>query len=429
MLHVDPVSRRAVLRGIGTTLSLPLLESFLPRTAFGAPAPKPPKRAVFLSYSWGVAEDDWFPKTAGADYEMPRCLEPLARHREDFSVLSHLTNKRATNGHWGCTTWLTSADVNGTPGKQFQNGVSVDQVAARKLGVETRFESLELSCPTDGGGFGPGLSLAWSESGSPIAGETSPVALYDRLFGAAEVPLQERQYRLRKDQSVLDAILVDARGLHGKLSKPDREKIDEYFQSVRDVERRIDKAEEWLERPKPEAPFGRPGGKLSTSDTIKVMYDLMAAAIRTDTTRVITYRQPVEGIFADLGFKVGGHKTTHCPRGSEAYRASIARDRRQIELLAYLIDQLKDIKDPDGSTVFDNSLVVYGSGIRTNHHLTDTPTLVAGHGGGGLNQGRSYVYESNQTPLANLWLSLLRRVGVDCDQFADSDGTLPGLFA
>ncbi len=428
MQFIDPISRRAVLRGAGTMLCLPLLETFLPRPAVGAPAKKTPQRLVFLSYSWGVSRDDWFPSDAGADYTMSKCLEPLARHRKDFSVLSHLTNKQATNGHWGCTTWLTSANVNGTPGKAFQNSISVDQVAARKLGIETRFESLELS-GAKADGYGPGLSLSWSASGSPIAGETSPVALFDRLFGAAETPLEERRYRLQKNQSVLDAVMSDAKAMDRRLSKVDRERVAEYFQSVRDIEVRIRKAEDWLERPRPEAPFGRPTGKLTTTEEIQVMYDLIVAAIQTDSTRVVTYRQPVEGLFTDLGFKTNGHSTTHCTTKSDTYKASIARDRKQAELLAGLIDRLKQLRDPDGSSVFDNTLITYGSGIRHNHHLTDTPVLVAGHGGGGLNQGQHYVFESNQTPLANLWYSILRHTGVEVDRFADSEGPLKGLFA
>lgn len=427
MKKVLSFNRRAVLRGVGTTLCLPLLESFLPRTAFGAPASKPPQRLVFLSYSWGVAEQDWFPEDTGANFTLPRCLEPMKRHRGDFSVLSNLTNKRATNGHWGCTTWLTSADVNGTPGKAFQNGVSVDQVAARQLGAETRFESLELSCPK-AEGQGPGLSLAWSPSGSAIAGETSPLALFDRLFGATEVPLAERRYRLQKDQSVLDAVLYDARSMHSRIGKADREKVAEYFQSVRDIERRIHKAEDWLERPVPEAPFPRPESTTKTSEEIRIMYDLMVAAIQTDMTRVLTYRQPVEGLFKEMGYKFNGHSTTHCTTKSEQYQASIRRDQKQLELVAYLIDRLKSLQDPDGSTVFDNALITYGGGIRTNHHLTNTPTLVAGHGGGGLNQGQHFVYESRQTPLANLWYSMLQHVGIKTDRFADSEGPLTGLF-
>ena len=424
MKIIDSVSRRAVLRGLGTTLCLPLLES----VGAAAPIAKPPNRMIFLSYAWGVSKDDWFPVEAGSDYKITECLKPMERHRADFSVLSHLSNKRASQGHWGCTTWLTSADVNGTPGKQFQNTVSVDQVAARQLGVETRFPSVELSTVEKDNGYGPGMSLAWSEAGNSIAGEPSPVAFFDRLFGASEVPLEERQYLINHDRSVLDAVMSDARSMHKQISKTDREKVDEYFDSVRDMEVRLKKAEEWLDRPKPKATLPRPEGKLSTVEEIKVMYDLMVAAIQTDMTRVITYKQPVEGIFGDLGFKVDGHKTTHCTTQSEAYRASIARDQKQLEMLAYLIDRLKDLKDPDGSTVFDNSVIAYGSGIRTNHMTRDTPTLVAGHGGGGMNQGQHYIFESEQTPLANLWFSLLNQAGVKTERFGDSEGKLGGLF-
>lgn len=424
MKYIDPITRRTMLRGAGAALALPLLESFgqAPKTAANNP-----QRLIFLSYSWGASKDDWFPKTSGLDYELSECLKPMARHKKEFSILGNLSNKNATQGHWGCTTWLTSANVNGTPGKSFANTVSVDQVAARKLGVETRFSSLELAADKEDG-YGPGLSLSWSESGSAIAGETSPMAMFDRLFGAAEVPLAERKYLLNKGHSVLDAVLYDAKSMHKQLSSIDREKVDEYFQSVRDIEVRLQKAEEWLEKPKPKAPFGRPEGRLKTSEEIKVMYDLIVAAIQTDMCRVFTYRQPVNGLFPELGFKNNGHSTTHCTTKSEAYKASIARDQKQLELVAYLIDRLKALKDPDGSSVFDSTILTYGSGIRTNHDLRDTPTLVAGHGGS-LRHGQHHVYESNQTPLANLWLSILHQVGVNADRFADSDGRLPGLFS
>ena len=421
MKVTHPVSRRVLLRGAGASLLLPALESI------GAPA-APPKRLIFLSYGWGVARNHWFPTEEGADYTMSECLKPLERHRQDFSVLSHLSNKNATQGHWGNTTWLTSARVSGGGGA-IKNWVSVDQVAAQELGRDTRFSSLELSSEDRGGeGHGPGLSLSWSFTGSPIAGETSPLALFNRLFGAEEVSLEERQYLLNHDRSVLDTVMADAKSMHKSVSKADREKMEDYFQSVRDIETRLDKSELWMDKPKPKAPMDAPPAQPKPTEQIRLMYDLMAAAIRTDLTRVITYRQPVEGIYSELGFKVNGHKTTHCSENSDEYRASMARDQKQAELLAYLIDQLKDIKDADGSSAFDNSLIAYGSGIRTGHKLRDTPTLIAGHGGGGMNQGSHYVYESEQTPLANLWLGMLRQSGVDVKSFADSDGMLPGLF-
>ncbi len=428
MKIIQPVSRRAVLRGLGTTLCLPLLESFAAPVRAASAAVAPPKRMIFLSYSWGVSKDDWFPKETGPAYALSECLKPLARHKKDFSILGNLSNKQGNQGHWATTTWLTSANVNGTPGKQFQNTVSVDQVAARTLGVDTRYPSLELAAANSKDGYGPGMSLSWSSAGNSIAGETSPVALFDRLFGASEVSAEERKYNINHDRSVLDAVMSDAKSMHTKISKTDREKIEGYFDSVRDIEVRLKKAEEWIDRPLPEATLPRPEDKMNTIEEIEVMYDLMVAAIQTDMTRVLTYRQPVEGIFKDLGLKTIGHSTTHCTTKSQAYKDSIARDQKQAELLAHLFDRLKAIKDPDGSTVFDNSLIAYGSGIRTNHMTRNTPTLIAGHGGGGMNQGHHYEFESEQTPLANLWLGMLNQVGVNADSFADSDGKLPGLF-
>ena len=430
MIYTDPTTRRTVLRGLGASICLPMLECMGATKAVTA-ATTPPKRLIFLSYAWGVAKNDWFPVETGPGYEMPASFKHMERHRKDFSILSNLSNKNATQGHWGTTTWLTGADVTATPGKKFQNTVSVDQLAARVLGRDTRFTSLPLAAPKEGsndGGFGPGLSLSWSDAGNPIAGETSALGLFDRLFGAGEVSLEERRYLLTKRRSVLDAVLHNAKSLQPKLSSTDKEKVDEYFQSVREIEVRLDKSEEWLDKPKPKAPFDRPEGKLSTSEQIKLTYDLMVAAIQTDMTRVITYRQPTAGLFPELGFKIDGHKTTHTRKGAEPYKAALARDQKQLELVAYLIDKLKAIKDVDGTSVFHNSLIAYGGGITINHDVRDTPTMVAGYGGGGINQGQHYRYESNQTPLANLWLSMLNQVGSETDSFSDSDGKLKGLF-
>jgi len=425
MKLTNSFTRRTMLRGVGAAMSLPLLESVARASAPEQEAA--PQRMIFLGHAWGVAVDDWFPKGEGSNYKMSHCLEPLERHRKDFSVLSHLSNKRATGGHWGCTTWLTSADMNGASATA-KNGVSIDQLAAHHLGKKTRFQSLELSCP-DEGGFGPGLSLSWSLAGSPVAGETNPVSLFDRLFGAEEVSLERRKFMLSREQSVLDAVLADAKSMHRQISKLDRMKVEEYFQSVRDIETRLSRSEAWLDEPKPEAPFERPEKKLTNSQELTLMYDLMAAAIEADLTRVIAYRQPTIGLMAEAGFQVEGHRTTHCGTKSEEYRASMARNRKEAELLAYFIDKLKSIKDANGESAFYNSMIVYGGGIRHGHGLRDTPTLLAGHGGGGLHQGQHYIYESDQTPLANLWLSMLRQTGIEADRFADSDGTLPGLFS
>lgn len=426
MIYTNPITRRTVLRGLGSTICLPMLESMGETNTTEAS-----KRLIFLSYAWGVAKNDWFPTETGADYVLPASFKHMERHRNDFSILSHLSNKNASQAHWGCTTWLTSADVTATPGKKFQNTVSVDQLAARKLGRDTRFTSLALSNAKEGkndSGFGPGLSLSWSDAGNPIAGETSAIGLFDRLFGAGEVSPAERRYLLSKQRSVLDAVISNAKSMNHKLTSTDRQKVDEYFQSVREIEVRLDKSEEWLDKPKPKAPFDRPKAKLTPSEQIKITYDLIVAAIQTDMTRVVTYRQPTNGLFAELGFKVEGHKTTHTRKGDEPYAAALARDQKQLELVAYLIDKLKAIKEVNGSSVFDNSLIAYGGGITINHDVRDTPTMVAGHGGGGLNQGQHYRYESNETPLSNLWYSMLNQVGYKTDSFMDSEGKLKGLF-
>ncbi|QDT39039.1 DUF1552 domain-containing protein [Stratiformator vulcanicus] len=423
MLIKNSISRRTMLRGVGATLCLPALESM----ASAAPGAKPSQRLIFLSYPFGVPKDEWFPTEAGPDYELPQCLKPLERHRKNFSVLSNLSNKNATQAHWGCTTWLTSASVVSSNGSSVKNTVSVDQVAARKLGENTRFQSLELA-GKDNNGCGPGLSLSWAYTGNTVAGETSPLALYNRLFGAEEVSLEERKYLLSQDRSVLDVLMSDAKSMHRSISKTDREKVEEYFQSVRDIETRLNKSEAWLEEPKPKTDLAPPENKLSGTAEIKMMYDLIVAAIKADLTRVITYRQPLEGLIAELGYKVTGHETTHCGKNSKPYEASIARTTTQIELLAYLIDQLKGIQEVDGSSVFDHTTITYGGGIVHGHYLRNTPTLVAGHGGGGLNQGEHYVYESEQTPLSNLWLGILRNAGIEADRFADSDKVLPRLF-
>ena len=270
--------------------------------------------------------------------------------------------------------------------------------------------------------------MAWSETGNPIAGETSPLAFFNRLFGAPEVSLEERHYLLGRNRSVLDTVMSDAKSMHPQLAKEDREKMEEYFQSVRDIEVRLDNEEKWIDRPKPKAPLEAPPSKVNTIERITLMYDLIAAAVQTDQSRVFSYRQAAQSLYDALGLKVDSHQITH--NGAPHNRAaSIKRDQKQIELLAHLIDKLKAIKEPDGTSAFDHTLIAYGSGIRHGHQLYDTPTLVAGHGGGGMNQGQHYVYESNQTPLANLWLSMLHQVGVEADRFSDSDGKLPtGLF-
>ena len=210
-----------------------------------------PKRMVFLGFGWGVTKETWFPdiKQTGADYDLPEGLQPLARHKQDFTVIQNLGNQFANDAHWGSTFWLTGANRYAEPGQSFHNSISADQVAAEALGQDTRFASLQLGCEkAEESGHGPGLSLAWNRQGKPVAGLNNPLSAYHRLFSDDSTPLAQRQAMLKQKRSVLDTVLDDARSVARGLNKSDTDKLGEYLQSIRDIETRISKEEQWLER-------------------------------------------------------------------------------------------------------------------------------------------------------------------------------------
>ncbi|MGB8854184.1 MAG: DUF1552 domain-containing protein [Pirellulales bacterium] len=423
--------RRTVLRAASTAVALPALPS-LGWKAFAAERPAtPPKRMVFLGFGWGVTKETWFPdvKQAGSDWTLPPGLAPLERHKAGITVVQNLANKFMNEAHWGSTFWLTGANRYAEPGQSFHNSISADQVAAEVLGRDTRYASLQLSCDKgEDSGHGPGLSLAWNRQGKPVAGYTNPVAAYHRLFSAETTPLEVRQAALRRQQSVLDTVLEDAAGIAGGLGREDADKLAEYLQSIRDIETRLAKESQWLDKPKPAPaePFAEPQGELEGAEEIRLMYDLLVAALQTDTTRVVTYRQPVASLLTSLGITFTGHNMSHYAPGPRM-EASQKRDAKQAELLAHLLDRLQAVKEPDGSSLFDHTCVVYGSNIQSIHYLENCPTLIAGRGAG-IALGRHVVAPKN-TPLCNAWLTLLQGVGIDIDQHGDSTGPLDDLLA
>jgi hypothetical protein len=426
-----PFTRRRFLRSTGTILALPALESlgFRRFASAASTVATRPKRAVFLGFGWGVTEDMWFPdlNVPGANYVLPPGLAPLAPHKSDFSIVQGLTNKWANEAHWGSTFWLTGANRYAEPGQSFHNSISVDQVVAERLGQETRFTSLQLSCP-DGvaNGHGPGLSLAWDSRGKPLAGIDNPLLAYHRLFSADSLPLAQRQAMLAEKRSVLDAVLSDAKELQRGLNKTDNDKLDEYFQGVRDIETRLSKDEKWLAVPKPETSLAEPKPGLAGREEIKLMYDLIVTALQTDTTRVITYRQPVASLLASIGIKLAAHDMTHYTT-PDRLEASHRRDLAQSELFAGLLEKLKSTREADGSALLDHTVVVFGSNIRTVHFLDNCPTILAG-GGGNLKLGQHFVLPHN-TPLCNAWLTLLNGLGIDTERHGDSTGVIKELQA
>ncbi|QGJ70102.1 Secreted protein containing DUF1552 [Planctomycetales bacterium 10988] len=428
-------SRRGFLRAAGTVVALPLLESLgMHRTAAAALAPVAarPKRMIFLSFGWGVTRESWFPKRGevGENYTLPLGLKPLERHKQDLTIIQGLANTFSNEAHWGSTFYLTGANRYAEPGQNFSNSISADQVAAQVFGQNTRFTSLQLSCrKAEDSGHGPGLSLSWDGRGKPMAGMENPVQLYHKLFSETKTPLEERQAMLDQKKSVLDTVLADAKGVKRGLNYRDTQKLDEYYQSIRDIEVRLSKEEQWLTVPKkqPSKPVKLPNGELEGYEEIKLMYDLMVAALETDATRVLTYRQPVDTLLQSIGTNMTAHNMSHYSPGPRM-DVSQARDENQSKLLAHLLDRLKAIKEPDGSSLYDHTAISYGSNINSLHYLSNCPTVLTG-GGAGINHGRHLVMKEEKTPLCNLWLSMLQGVGLPVQSHGDSTGIIPELFA
>jgi hypothetical protein len=252
------------------------------------------------------------------------------------------------------------------------------------------------------------------------------MAVYHRLFLPDTTSMEQRKIQMEQKRSVLDTVLVEANDLKRGLSKNDSSKLDEYFQSIRDIETSLQKEDQWANIPKQKAPLAEPTAAGNGREEVKVMYDLMIAALQTDSTRVITYRQPVAHLLTSLGIKVAPHDMSHYSPG-ERKEASEKRDLAQSELLAGFLTKLKNTKESNGSRLFDHTCLVYGSNIRSIHYLDNCPTLLAG-GGAGIKLGQNIV-TSKDTPLCNAWLTLLHGVGVNTERHGDSSGVIQELIA
>ncbi len=423
-----PLNRRHFLRSSTALIALPFLESLgFRRFASASQIPARPKRMVFIGIGWGVTQETWYPdvKQTGAEWTLPEGLKPLAKHQKDITIIQNCFHKHSIDPHSCSTFWLTGANKFGVPGKSFSNTISVDQVAAEQFGKDTRFTSLALS--GSGESHGAGLSLAWNRQGKPVAGLDNPVAAFHKLFSDEKTSLAQRQAELKRQQSVLDTVLVDARALGRDLGKEDNDKLSEYLESIRDIETQLAKETQWLDVEKPKPGLTEPKNGVSGLNEIRLMYDLMVAALQTDSTRVATYRQPVDVLIKGLGLKFAGHNISHYTPGARM-EASQARDRGQSELLAHFIERLKTTKEPDGSTLFDHVSVALGTNVRSQHYLDNCPTLLTG-GGAGIKLGQHLVMSDSKTPLCNVWLTLLNGVGVKSKSFGDSTGIIEQLRA
>ena len=425
-------TRRSFLRAGTACLAVPFLETFAAKKAMAA---TPPKRMIFLGGGFGYTKETFYPSEVGrwSDIGLTEGLKPLKRHQEDFTMVGNLTNVGASNPHGGSTSYLTGANVAGTPGKRFFNSISCDQVAAQHLGKETRFSSLVLSSgESDGGqnsGHGQGLSLSWDASGAPIPGVKGPLDLYHLVFAQKSDSREALNAALQKKQSILDIVRVDGGAMKRSLSKGDQEKLDEYFQGVRQIELGLERQAQWADVPKPEAPFGAPSGDLAGEDEIHLMYDIIIAALQTDSTRVVSYRQPVCSLLLGMGIALKAHSLSHYGFSEPRKDASRQRDQKCSALLAHFIDRLKEAKDSDGSRLYDQCVVSYGTNLRSGHELKGLPAIVSGGGAKDIKHGRHVVLPEKDTPLANYWLTLMQQAGVPVDAFSHSEGIVPELLS
>ena len=378
-----------------------------------------------MGIGFGVTKETWFPdiNQTGADYKLSEGLAPLARHKSDITVVQGCSNQYTNEAHWGSTFWLTGANRYSVPGQNMANSISADQVVAQQLGGDTRFSSLQLN-GSDLQGHGPGLSLAWDQRGKPVAGQDDPVQVFHKLFSADEMPLEQRQAAIAENRSVLDAVLTEAKRVQRGLTKTDTDKLDEYFQGIRDIEVRLGKDEDWLDVPKAKAPIDQPEPGLKGKDEIEMMYSLIVAALQTDSTRALTYRMPAQSLLESLDLKPSAHNVSHYSPGPRM-DASKARDKTHSELLAGLIDKLKATKEADGSSLFDHTTLAFGSNISSIHYLTNCPTVLAGRGAN-LKLGQHLVLPKD-TPLCNVWLTMLRGMGINIERHGDSSGVVPQL--
>jgi len=439
------MDRRTLLRGFGATLALPFLDSMVPAIAATGPASKTPVRMAFCYVPNGIIPKDWLPKTTGFGYEMMPTMKPLEPHRDEMLVLSNLAqiNGRALGDGAGDharagATWLTGAHPKKTEGADIHAGISVDQVAARLHEKETQFGSLELGLeePYLAGGCDSGYScaytntLSWRGPTTPNPVEISPRAIFERLFGDGETTdPAARLKRMAQDRSVLDFVRGDAARLSTGLGARDKNKLDEYLEAIRDIERRIQKAElQSAEMKLPE--MQRPSSIPETfEEQAKLMTDLQIMAWQTDMTRVLTFMYGHAGSnrsYRAIGIADGHHSISHHQNDPEKIAKVAKIDQHLFSTFSYFVERLKATPDGDGS-LLDHSLVLYGSSLSdANVHMHhNLPTLVVG-GGGGMKGGRHLKYKEG-TPLNNLFLTMLNKAGVPAESFGDSTGELTNV--
>lgn len=444
MTTSSAISRRMVLRGLGTALALPWFESMAAGRGREGSL-KPPVRTAFLFAPNGKHMPDWTPAAEGALHKLPAILQPLEELKSEILLPSGLAlttaGAQGCGGH-SCTVgqFLTGTLPKRTLGNHLKNGVSVDQIASRKIGHLTRFPSLELGCVPSkySGDCDSGYScvytthISWRTETAPLPKEIDPRAVFDRMFGNHKPrdKAHSRFIRDRDKKSVLDFVQTDALELQRRLGQSDRRKLDEYLYSVRQIEKRVDGVAKLGETEQGVA-YPRPAGlPLDPDEQLRLMMDMIVLAFQTDSTRIISFmigNGSDNRSYPQIGVSEGHHTLSH-HQGDKKKHAKISSiNRYHVSHLAYLLERMKSIKEADG-TLLDHSMILYGCAIGdgNSHDHLNLPILLAGRGGGTLKPGRHVKYEAS-TPLTNLYLSMLQRAGAPTQSIGDSTGPLDRL--
>ncbi len=416
------LSRRTLLRAAGVSLALPWFEALAPRQAFGAEAAKPRRRMVCINTPLGMQPTFFFPEKAGKEYELSPYLDVLKDYRNDFTVMSGLSHPDVGPFHDSNRSYLTGAPH---PERRagFRNSISLDQFAAESFHGQTRFPTLVLS--TEGEG------LSWTRSGAAVPSYDFPSSVFAALFleGRAD-EVQAQMQRLRNGRSILDSVREQSRTMQAGLGANDREKLDEYYTSIRELEQRLAEDEEWARKPKPKVDVKPPQNVTNSADFIgksRVWFDLIHLALQTDSTRLITLEllgtssvPPVPGV------TYGHHDLSH--HGKDPTKIEQLK-KIELEAMKTLRDFLARLKQTseEGVSLLDRTMVFFGSnlGNAATHGVKNLPILLAG---GGFKHGQHLAFDpQNGPPLCNLYVSMLQRLGIEADKFGSSTGTLTGL--
>lgn len=420
------ISRRQQLKGTAAAaITLPWLEAMGPsfgqramagRPGFQSTADEPPRRFVAMCATLGFHTPYLFPDSAGKDYEAPPYLKLLDEHRDHFSVVSGVSHpeQQGNNGHASELTWLTSAKRPGLAG--FRNTISLDQMIAEKIGINTRFPFLALSTS--------GRSMSWTSNGIEIPGQTSPSKIFQALFlQGTEQQMKEELSGLRRGRSILDTVRGKATELNRTLGKSDREKVDEYLTAVRNLEHRLQQSEGWVTKPKPEVDASQPKDVTDRNDAIakqKLLYDLIVLALQTDSTRTITYQlSGMNAVPVVPGVNSDWHGLSHHGKDPVKIEELKLIEEAEFSAFADFLDQLRSVKE-GSSTLLDNTAILYGSnlGNASAHDWHNVPVIVAG--GDFQHAGHVQHDRNDNTPLANLFVDYAQFMGVETDQFGSS---------